>query len=144
MNYILYSHYWFYFYTCIGHTYVIGVYRKNTPCSLWRYQPFKLWSNELSRCVFAKSGCNELGQIMYDMDSALSDNVCWCDHAEGFSFLYVPKNHCYCIPTQEDCTCYKKMSSEDHVLTAGENNILEKKMKKHNTSTANIWIQKPP
>ncbi|CAC5360366.1 unnamed protein product [Mytilus coruscus] len=89
---------------------------KNTDCNLWRYQPFKFWSHELSQCLFQKSSCNELGQIMFNNSSASNDNVCRCDHIQGYAFLHIPKNHCYCIPTQEDCTCYKKMSSIDHEL----------------------------
>lgn len=84
-----------------------------------RYQPFKFWSNELSKCVFSKSNCNEVGQIIYNISSPSIDNDCRCDHTRGYAFLHMPKQSCYCTPTQEDCTCYKKLCPSDYSLASG-------------------------
>lgn len=99
---------------------MIGVFRKNINCEVWRYQPFKFWSHKLSRCVFSKSYCNELGQIMSNLGSPSGDSVCRCDHTRGFAFLSNPKHQCYCVPTNEDCNCYKKACPLNHILTSGK------------------------
>ncbi|CAC5363062.1 unnamed protein product [Mytilus coruscus] len=101
-----------------GQKYVIGVFRKNIDCDTLRYQPFKFWSQQLSQCVFAKSRCNEAGQIMLNFGSTFGDSACRCDHTQGYAFVHSHKEHCYCIPSNEDCTCYKKLCPSSYILTS--------------------------
>lgn len=109
----------------IGKKYVIGVFRKNTDCDIWRYQPFKFWSNRLSQCVFFKSRCNEVGQSMPGFESASDDKVCQCDHNQGYAFINNTKDHCFCKPSEEDCTCYKKKCPSNYILTSGKKHIFK-------------------
>ncbi|CAC5363177.1 unnamed protein product [Mytilus coruscus] len=91
-----------------GQRYVINGFRTNTDCSESCYQPFKFWSQKYSKCVFFKSLCNGIGQLLYECTSTTQDNKCGCDHSNGYAFLVKPKNTCYCVPTEQDCTCFKK------------------------------------
>ncbi|VDI55341.1 Hypothetical predicted protein, partial [Mytilus galloprovincialis] len=90
----------------IGQKYVRSGGRKNVDCSPLRYQPLKFWSHELSRCVYKKSKCDELGQLLNGSSSSLTDSACRCDYTTGFDFVTAPRNKCGCIPTEEDCMCY--------------------------------------
>lgn len=98
---------------------MIRVFRKNIECDTSRYQPFKFWSQQLSQCVFTKSSCNEAGQIMLNFGSIFGDSACRCDHIKGYAFVNNPKERCYCIPSDEDCTCYKKFCPPSYILTSG-------------------------
>ncbi|XP_076072080.1 uncharacterized protein LOC143043786 [Mytilus galloprovincialis] len=89
-----------------GQKYVTSGSRKNIDCSPLRYQPFKFWSHELSRCVFKKSKCDELGQFLYENGSSMADSTCRCDYTAGYAFVTEPRDKCFCIPTKEDCMCY--------------------------------------
>ncbi|XP_063436533.1 uncharacterized protein LOC134717962 [Mytilus trossulus] len=80
-------------------------------CNKNRYQPFKLRSNVSSQCEIQRSQCNEIGQVIYNNGTTMDDIVCRCDYRKGFAFLSEPENPCYCIPSKEDCTCYKKQCS---------------------------------
>lgn len=104
---------------------MIGVFRKNTECDILRYQPFKFWSHRLSQCVFAKAYCNEAGQIISTLGSTEIDSVCRCDHTKGYAFVNNPKDQCYCMPSKEDCTCYKKTCSLNNSLTSGKTDYSE-------------------
>ncbi|XP_052076822.1 uncharacterized protein LOC127714830 [Mytilus californianus] len=55
---------------------------------------------------------------MSDIGSPSGDSVCRCDHTRGFAFLSDPNRHCYCTPSNEDCTCYKKSCPLNHTLTS--------------------------
>lgn len=59
----------------------------------------------MSDCIYAKSMCNEEGHIVYNDNSAKDDRTCRCNHKKNFSFIKTPRNLCYCIPTEEDCSC---------------------------------------
>lgn len=112
-----------------GEKYVVSGFRKNINCTTLRYQPFKLWSYSYSECVFYKSLCSELGQILYHNGSTMNDIACTCDHMKGYAFRKMPSNHFYCQPTSEDCTCYKKSCLLSFSLTSG---------KYENTNTSNV------
>ncbi|CAC5416777.1 unnamed protein product [Mytilus coruscus] len=89
-----------------GQKYVTSGRRKNTDCSTLKYQPFKFWSHRLSQCVFKKSMCGELGQILNGNGSSMADSTCRCDYTAGFAFVTEPRDKCFCRPTEEDCMCY--------------------------------------
>lgn len=77
-------------------------------CSTERYQPLPFRTDGLSDCVFKKTNCTDEGLIIYTHGSTTKDTQCRCDHSKGFAFLSKPKHSCYCIPSQEDCSCYQK------------------------------------
>ncbi|CAG2211260.1 unnamed protein product [Mytilus edulis] len=89
-------------------------------CSVNRYQPMIFRTNErMSDCVFAKSICNEKGQILYQADSSKKDRTCRCDHAKNYAFIKIPRHFCYCIPSEEDCSCYIRSCPVNHTLSTG-------------------------
>lgn len=51
--------------------------------------------------------------------SASEDTTCRCDYDRGYSFLSQPKHITYCIPSKEDCSCYRKQCPDGHMLNAG-------------------------
>ncbi|CAC5359857.1 unnamed protein product [Mytilus coruscus] len=73
------------------------------------YQPFKFWTNESHSCVLTKSYCNEEGQVVYRNETTKEDRSCRCDDTRGFDFIIRPKHRCYCIPSEEDCSCHLKI-----------------------------------
>lgn len=93
--------------------------RDNDNCIDSRYQPFKLWSNRSSECEFLKNDCNEMGQVIANNGSTTKDRTCRCDYNKGFDFIIKPKEVCYCIPSEEDCSCYKKNCLPGQILTQG-------------------------
>lgn len=93
-------------------------------CTEDRYQPYKFKTNGSSRCIFEKSACLEDGQILHDNRNSLIDRTCRCDYTNGYAFVRNPKNSCYCIPSEEDCSCYKKSCSSNTVLTPGNVHFL--------------------
>lgn len=89
-------------------------------CSVNRYQPMIFRTNErMSECVFAKSICNEEGQILYQADSSKKDRTCRCDYAKNYAFIKIPRHFCYCIPSEEDCSCYIRSCPINHTLSTG-------------------------
>ncbi|VDI12115.1 Hypothetical predicted protein, partial [Mytilus galloprovincialis] len=88
-------------------------------CNQSRFQPFKFKTNaSMSDCVYAKSICSEAGQIMHNNDSAKSDITCRCNHRKNFSFVTSPRNLWYCIPIEEDCSCYVKSCPVNFTLSS--------------------------
>lgn len=51
--------------------------------------------------------------------SASKDTTCRCDYARGYSFLLQPETITYCVPSEEDCSCYRKQCPDGHMLNAG-------------------------
>lgn len=87
-------------------------------CSKNRYQPFIFKTNEsMTDCVFAKSICREEGQIIYQGDSPKKDRTCRCDYAKNYAFIKIPRNFCYCIPSEEDCSCYMRSCPVNYILS---------------------------
>ncbi|VDI47999.1 uncharacterized protein MGAL_10B000940 [Mytilus galloprovincialis] len=88
-----------------------------TPCEKKRYQPFRLWSNVSGQCIFKKSQCVSDGQFLYNNGTTESDRSCRCDYTHGYAFIKKPKHPCYCIPSEEECSCYKKNCPNNTLLT---------------------------
>ncbi|CAC5377872.1 unnamed protein product [Mytilus coruscus] len=79
-------------------------------CSTERYQPSSInfYTNVSTNCIFLKSACNEEGQVVNDNRNRNTDTTCRCDYTNGYNFLVKPRNPCFCIPSEEDCSCYLK------------------------------------
>ncbi|CAC5420917.1 unnamed protein product [Mytilus coruscus] len=102
-----------------GYKYVVSGNINGKPCDLERFQPFKFKTEGNSRCVFEKSVCNEEGQVNLKNGTTISDRTCRCDYTDGYAFVTTPANICYCVPSQEDCSCFKKPCKEKEILTPG-------------------------
>ncbi|CAC5389986.1 unnamed protein product [Mytilus coruscus] len=88
-------------------------------CLKQRFQPFIFWTNgSVSDCIYAKSICSEEGQVEYKDSSSKDDRVCRCDSEKNYSFVKTPRNVCFCIPTEEDCSCYHKLCPVNYALSA--------------------------
>ncbi|CAC5405642.1 SRP54 [Mytilus coruscus] len=79
------------------------------PCSEDRYQPFHIVSNRTVDCWYLKNNCMEEGQVLCDNRTGDLDRTCRCDYTKGYAFVQSPKNNFSCIPSEEDCSCYKKI-----------------------------------
>lgn len=106
--------------TFVGNKMVFGGQLDFTQCSTNRYQPFHMWSNISDKCIFKKSQCIENGQFLYRNGTNESDRSCRCDYTLGYAFISKPKNKCYCMPSQEECSCYKKNCPNNEDLTPGK------------------------
>ncbi|VDI72377.1 Hypothetical predicted protein [Mytilus galloprovincialis] len=80
-------------------------------CSSERYQPWPIlfYTNVSTNCIFRKSACNEEGQVVYDDGNRSTDITCRCDYTRGYDFVAKPRNRCFCVPSEEDCSCHLKM-----------------------------------
>lgn len=88
-------------------------------CSENKYQP-RTWTTLGNfDCEFDKSLCTEVGQTTYDDGDSTTDRMCGCNYTDGYAFLQEPKHMCYCVTSEEDCTCYKKTCPENYVLNQG-------------------------
>ncbi|VDH97229.1 Hypothetical predicted protein [Mytilus galloprovincialis] len=83
------------------------------------YQPFKFNSHGNSGCVYKISVCTEEGQVVYRNGNFQTDSVCRCDDSKGYAFICQPQPRCYCVPAEEDCSCYFKKCSPDNILSKG-------------------------
>lgn len=89
-------------------------------CVKQRFQPFVFWTNgSVSDCIFVKSICSEEGQVVYQNNSSKDDRTCRCNYKKSYAFIQKPRNDCYCIPTEEECSCYIKSCPENYTLSAG-------------------------
>ena len=61
-----------------------------------------------SGCILRKSQCKEKGHTVAGNGSPTMDRPCRCDYRKGFAFVSGNRNPCYCIPFEEDCSCYVK------------------------------------
>ncbi|VDI65032.1 Hypothetical predicted protein [Mytilus galloprovincialis] len=79
-------------------------------CSSDRYQPWPItfYTNVSTNCIFLKSACHEEGQVVYDNGNRNTDITCRCDYTRGYDFIVKPRNRCFCVPSEEDCSCYLK------------------------------------
>ncbi|CAC5398637.1 unnamed protein product [Mytilus coruscus] len=103
-----------------GLKYVITGTFRNVVCSDGRYQPIRFWSNRDTDCLFSKTKCSEIGQLMHDNKSTENDATCRCDYTNGYAFVSQPINRCFCIPSQEDCSCYNKQCPDRSILSPGK------------------------
>ncbi|CAC5359911.1 unnamed protein product [Mytilus coruscus] len=93
-------------------------YFSREKCILQRFQPFIFWTNgSTSDCIYSKSICTDQGQIVYKDNSTKDDRACRCDHTKNYSFIKKPRNVCFCIPSEEDCSCYVKSCSSSLKLS---------------------------
>ncbi|XP_076096586.1 uncharacterized protein LOC143067316 isoform X2 [Mytilus galloprovincialis] len=88
---------------------------ENCPGDEFQFEPS--WSNEQSRCLFRKSSCNEEGQIVYSDENSSRDRRCVCDYTNGYKFTTYPINRHYCVPFEEDCSCYRDIKLDDSYTT---------------------------
>jgi hypothetical protein len=89
-------------------------------CPPERYQPKLVMSNDYYQCQFRKSGCSEEGQVKYNMaETTTNDTKCRCDYTRSYAFVEKPRNTCYCIPSEEDCSCYLNKCHKEQKLDTG-------------------------
>lgn len=101
----------------VGLKYVISGTFRNVECSTGRYQPVRFWSNQNSDCLFSKSQCTGVGQIVHDNSSTIYDATCRCDYTIGYAFVSRTQNPCFCNPSEEDCSCYIKYCPANTTLS---------------------------
>lgn len=94
-------------YSSTGSKLIFEPYFNKAGCRYSRYQPFPFSTDGNNKCVYQKSFCNEEGQIVYREGSTINDTTCGCDSSQGYKFVTTPKHNCYCIPSEEDCSCHK-------------------------------------
>ncbi|CAC5408766.1 unnamed protein product [Mytilus coruscus] len=88
-------------------------------CTHKRFQPFSFWTNgSMTDCVYEKSLCSEAGQIVYRDISTKDDRSCQCDFKQKYEVIKTPNNVCFCIPTEEDCSCYHTAYSTNSPISA--------------------------
>ncbi|XP_052077391.1 uncharacterized protein LOC127715391 isoform X2 [Mytilus californianus] len=86
-------------------------------CASDRYQPFIFWTNGSSSCKFEKSICAGEGQIPFSLGTTKADSTCRCDYTQGYDFVVRPRNTCFCIPSEEDCSCFIRQCPSGFVLS---------------------------
>ncbi|XP_076117420.1 uncharacterized protein LOC143085123 [Mytilus galloprovincialis] len=86
-------------------------------CEGTRYQPFSFSTNGMSACIFEKTYCKEEGQVIHTEGTADSDRQCRCDYTRSYAFIIKPEQSCYCVPSKEDCSCYKKPCPHGFIMT---------------------------
>ncbi|CAC5407952.1 unnamed protein product [Mytilus coruscus] len=101
-----------------GEKYVITGSLRNVDCSKKRYQPFSLWSNVSGECLYQKSLCKGDGQVVFDNGSSTIDRKCRCDFTKGYKFVQRPVHICFCIPSEEDCSCNIIKCDVDRILSS--------------------------
>ncbi|CAG2185200.1 unnamed protein product [Mytilus edulis] len=88
------------------------------PCHPDLYQPFSFSSTAGSDCIFTKTICSEVGQVIKSVGSRKNDRECRCDYSRNFSFLSTKrKSLCSCDPTKEDCSCFIKPCGQEKILS---------------------------
>lgn len=86
-------------------------------CVPGTYQPFKFWTNASSQCILQKSLCADEGSVLVDNGTIRSDVKCRCNYKDGYSYIIPPKDKCGCVPSEEDCSCYKMPCPRRQVLS---------------------------
>ncbi|CAG2253821.1 unnamed protein product [Mytilus edulis] len=86
-------------------------------CNSEFYQPFKFLSSGSSRCVYEKSYCSGEGQVVYRNGTLENDRSCRCDYTRGYDFVNKPRHRCYCVPSEEDCSCHLKLCQSNYILS---------------------------
>ncbi|CAC5422111.1 unnamed protein product [Mytilus coruscus] len=90
-------------------------------CTFERFQPFVFSTEGNSNCIYSKSACEDKGLVNHDNGSATDDRTCRCDYNNGYSYVLKPRHNYFCIPSQEDCSCYQHRCEESFRLTAEYN-----------------------
>ncbi|CAG2252259.1 unnamed protein product [Mytilus edulis] len=87
-------------------------------CSFERFQPFSYSTSQGNDCIYKKTICSEIGQLIYSNGTSRNDRKCRCDYTQHFSFVSTKRvDMCSCDPTNEDCSCYTKKCSKGQILT---------------------------
>ncbi|XP_052097657.1 uncharacterized protein LOC127732615 isoform X2 [Mytilus californianus] len=96
-------------------------------CAASTFMPVNVISNMGHECVLQKSICSEEGQLLYENRSTAQDSVCICNFLNGYANVNDNlSNLCYCNPSEEDCSCYKKPFPDDNpLISAGDKCILK-------------------
>lgn len=89
-------------------------------CASNRYQPGTFWTNGSNNCKFEKSLCADEGQISFSSGTTTEDRTCRCDYTKGYDFVITPHNTCYCMPIEEDCSCFIRHCPSRFVLSPGK------------------------
>ncbi|CAC5411141.1 PPP1R3 [Mytilus coruscus] len=93
-------------------------------CKIDRYQPIVFTTYGNSECIMLKSKCDDEGQILHNRGSPSTDTACRCDYTKGYAFISSPANRCFCIPSEEDCSCFRvtcvKLSPDYRCIAHGE------------------------
>ncbi|XP_052103505.1 uncharacterized protein LOC127736989 [Mytilus californianus] len=87
-------------------------------CKDDRFQPIPFTTNSFTDCLFGKSKCNEEGQVLISDGSTIMDRTCRCDYRNGYAYVTQPKDKCFCVPSQEDCSCFSKHCKENEMFSA--------------------------
>lgn len=103
-------------YKCV----IAGNFDCRKKCVSTRYQPFRFSTNGMSTCSLKKSYCSGEGQIIMSNGSSKSDRRCRCDYTQGYGFITKPEHGCYCVPSKEDCSCYKKRCPAGLIISPGK------------------------
>lgn len=85
-------------------------------CNAGRYQPIIFTTHGNSECIFFQSTCVEEGRTVYSYGSSSNDIACQCDYTQGYTFISKPQHNCFCLPSEEDCSCFRSKCSK---LSAG-------------------------
>ncbi|XP_076116782.1 uncharacterized protein LOC143084258 [Mytilus galloprovincialis] len=125
-----------------GYKYLLRGQPDFTQCEIERYQPIRLLSNVSNQCIFEKSKCIENGQFLFKNGTTETDRSCRCDYTRGYAFITKPKNLCSCIPSEEDCNCYKKSCPHRGLLTPDYECATEKDKPGQNTYFCPIIVYK--
>lgn len=87
-------------------------------CTKHLYQPFPVWSSEISDCEYKKSACNGIGQIICYIGNAKEDATCGCDYKKGY--IINSKKKCCSPSLSGDCNCqYRSCGNHLQVLDKG-------------------------
>ncbi|XP_063408958.1 uncharacterized protein LOC134692437 [Mytilus trossulus] len=87
-------------------------------CDKYRYQPIPFLTNASHQCLFQKTMCTEEGQVVANDSKTKADISCRCDYTNGYGFLTRPAHLCFCIPSEEDCSCYLKKCNYNEKLSS--------------------------
>ncbi|CAG2232371.1 unnamed protein product [Mytilus edulis] len=58
--------------------------------------------------TFRNSQCIGIGQFIYNNISTIYEATCGCDYKRGYAFVSKTRDPCFCLPSEEDCSCYIK------------------------------------
>lgn len=88
-------------------------------CARDRYQPFIFWTNGSYLCKFEKSLCHGEGEVRFSLGTTTEDRACRCDYTKGYDFVVRPNHTCFCMPVEEDCSCFIRQCPSGFVLSPG-------------------------
>lgn len=100
-------------------------------CNIGRFQPIVFTTYGNSECIMLKSKCDDEGQIIHSPGSPNTDTACRCDYTKGYVFITSPTNMCFCIPSEEDCSCFRvpraKLSPDNLLYSWSINSLIERR-----------------